>query len=169
MYRIKFTLLFLLLCLLSGACSDFEIPPFTLDRNNPRDENNSNRSIPRIDYAGYDIVSDNNNDGIINKGETIYMKVALANNGTGTANAVKATFTIEKFYIPEFLPASPVEYGDIPAGGTRYGIVSGQDKEYTIKFTVSAYIPTGIYIPISINTIDGNKNTWTGSFYITVF
>jgi hypothetical protein len=44
-----------------------------------------------IKYSSHDIVSDNNNDGIINKGETVYLKVYLVNNGSNTANSVKAT------------------------------------------------------------------------------
>ncbi|MDR2408349.1 MAG: hypothetical protein LBE13_09615, partial [Bacteroidales bacterium] len=97
-----------------------------------------------IIYNSYSIVSDNNNDDIINKGETVYLSVILKNNGTSTAKSVKATFSTTSSYVSSFTPIRQISYGDISAGSTQsgsYNYVSGGGGYYTIQFTVSNATP----------------------------
>jgi len=125
----------------------------------------------QIAYSNNTVVYDNNSDGIINKGETVYLKVFLINNGTSTANAVKATFTISSSYVSSLSPVSQITYGDISAGNSQYGqtsLVPDYSTYYTIKFNVSSSTPANTQIPININITDESGNTWTGSFNVTV-
>jgi hypothetical protein len=130
---------------------------------------------PQIVCNSYVIHADNNNDKVINKGETIELKVSLKNTGTSTANAVKATFSTTSTYISELTPTTQVNYGAIAASGIKwadyYGSVGDSHSSaryYTIKFTVSKTTPDDTQIPININIVDANGNTWTDSLKVTV-
>ena len=148
---------------------------WNLERDNPLDgKNNANmQDNVSLKFDSYSVAYDNNNDGIVNKGETIYLFVNLKNNGVSVANAVKATFSTTSSYISGFSPTTQVDYGNISTGRTQsYGF--GQTNYtpnygyYTIKFTVSNSTPKGAKIPINISITDENSNTWTSSFEVTV-
>ncbi len=160
----------LLVGLIFSSCEKI-IPD--LPRDNPLDGKNDSLMVEGVSvkYSSSDIVSDNNNDGIINKGETVYLKIYLVNNGTSTANSVKATFSISSSYVSQLSPTTQVSYGDISAGGTQYGqtgYTPSYTDYYTIKFTVSSSTPTNTQIPINISITDESGNTWTSSFNVTV-
>jgi hypothetical protein len=121
-----------------------------------------------IKYHSHSIVSDNNNDGIANKGETIYLRVYLANNGSSTAKGVKATFSTASLYVSGLSPATAMNYSDISAGQNKYVYTSSSPDYYTIKFTISNTTPNNTQIPINISIVDESNNTWTESFNVTV-
>jgi hypothetical protein len=158
--------------LLFIACEEIEF--LNLKRDNPLDEKNNANMVDGValKFDSYSVVSDNNDDYIINKGETVYLFVNLKNNGTSTANEVKAIFSANSSYVSGFFPTTKVDYGNISAGNTQ-GYSGGQNgyaggTYYTIKFTVSSSTPANTKIPISISISDGSGNTWTDSFEVTV-
>jgi len=145
-----------------------------LPRDNPLDGKNDASLVDGVSmaYSNNSVVYDNNSDGIINKGETVYLKVFLINNGTSTANAVKATYTISSSYISQLSPTSQILYGDLSAGNSQYGqfsLTPDYSTYYTIKFTVSNTTPTNTQIPININIADESLNSWSNSFNVTVY
>jgi hypothetical protein len=170
MKTVKYILLAIVAVSVFSACDKYEF--LNLERDNPLDgKNNANmQDGVAIKFDSYYVVSDNNADGIINKGETVYLKVYLINNGSSTANSVKATFSINSSYVSQLSPSTQVTYGDIAAGSTQYGNTgyAPNYEYYTIKFTVSNTTPANTQIPISINITDANGNTWTSSFNVTV-
>jgi DNA-directed RNA polymerase subunit E'/Rpb7 len=129
---------------------------------------------PQIAYNSNGIYFDSNGDKIINKGETVRLKVSLKNIGISTANGVKATFSTNSSYISDFSPTTQINYGDISADGIKWANYNGNaytfepSDIYTIQFTVSNTTPAGTQIPIDINIIDASGNTWTNSFNVTV-
>ena len=126
-----------------------------------------------IAFDNYAVVYDNNSDEIINKGETVYLFVNLRNNGSSTANKVKATFTSSSSYVSGFTPTTQVDYGNISAGSIQgygsgdYATTPSYDN-YTVKFTLSGSTPLNTIIPINISITDESANTWTSNFNITV-
>jgi hypothetical protein len=129
----------------------------------------------QITYNSYSVSSDNNGDGVINKGETIQLKISLKNTGTSVANTVKATFSTTSSYVSGFSPTAQINYGDISANGVKWADYNGKNGEsassayyYTVKFTVSLSAPAGTQIPINISIVDESGNTWTSSFNVVV-
>ncbi|MDR0603622.1 MAG: hypothetical protein LBG80_04885 [Bacteroidales bacterium] len=150
------------------ACEKIDF--LNLKRNNPLDEKGNMQDGISLKFNSYFVVYDNNHNDIINKGETVYLYVYIKNNGSSTANAVKATFSTTSSYASGFSPTTQVDYGDIPAGEMR-GYGSGRtnyDDYYTIKFTVSNTTPANTKIPINISITDRRDNIWTSSFEVTV-
>ncbi|WP_047451633.1 membrane lipoprotein lipid attachment site-containing protein, partial [Alistipes sp. ZOR0009] len=164
------------LCL--SSCSGIDNIEFlNLKRDNPLDGKNNSELTNRIDlkFDNYTVYKDNNNDGIINKGETVELRVCLKNTGSRTANGVKATFSTTSGYVSGFTPTSQVNYADIPANSKKWadfaGVSNASDfylSYYTIKFTVSNTTPVNTVIPINICITDENSNTWTSSFDVKV-
>ena len=161
-------IVYVMLCsLLFAGCEDVEF--LNLKRDNPLDEkNNANiQGGVAIKYDSYYVYSDNNNDDVINKGETVKLNVSLKNTGTNNATAVKASFSTTSSYVSGFTPISQISYGDISAGATVWKGYS-QYSDYAIQFTVSNTTPANTSIPISMDITDGDGNTWTSSFNVTV-
>ncbi|MDR1182421.1 MAG: hypothetical protein LBL13_10640, partial [Bacteroidales bacterium] len=117
-------------------------------------------------YNSYNVYSDNNNDGIVDKGETVRLNVSLKNTGTSTAKAVNATFSTTSSYVSSLMPTMQVNYGDISANSVKW--YSQIEKYYVIQFTVSSSTPTNTQIPINISIVDESNNTWSSSFNVTV-
>ena len=129
----------------------------------------------KITYSRYVLVADNNKDGVINPGETAYLQVYLKNTGSSQANTVKATISTTNSYVSGLGPTSLVTYGTLISGGeilgdynSHYYGNNGLAVEYTVSFTVSSTTPSGTSIPLSLNIIDAEGNTWTDTFTVTV-
>ena len=169
MKTVKYILIATISSLVFTACEDIEF--LNLKRDNPLDgKNNENlQGGVALKFDSYYVYSDNNNDKIVNKGETVRLNVSLKNTGSSTANGVKATFSTTSQYVSGFLPTSAISYGNISAGSTvwKEGRAS-QYYDYAIQFTVSNTTPANTNIPISITITDGSGNTWTSSFNVTV-
>jgi len=118
-------------------------------------------------YSSYTVVADNNSNKIIERGETAYLQVYLRNFGSGTASAVRATFSTSNEYLSGLSPTTPITYGNFTGGQSRYGY-GGYDfgASYTIKFTVANYAPVNTPLPIDISITDGNSRSWTSGFTI---
>ncbi|MGC3977386.1 MAG: hypothetical protein QM751_03645 [Paludibacteraceae bacterium] len=169
-------IVYIMLCsLLFAGCEDVEF--LNLKRDNPLDgKNNANmQGGVALKFESYSVYSDNNDDGIINKGETVQLKVCLANTGSSTAKAVKATFSTTSDYVSGVTPTSQVNYGEITGNSTKWadyqgnnGSYEGYAYYYTIKFTVSNSTPANTNIPINIDITDGNGYTFTSNFDVKV-
>ncbi|WP_056928697.1 hypothetical protein [Candidatus Symbiothrix dinenymphae] len=125
-----------------------------------------------IKFDKYTVYSDNNGDKIVNKGETVGLRVSLKNTGTGTTNAVEATFSSNSPSISGFTPTTAVNYATIAAGSTKTvnydGYAGSLAESYTVKFTVSNSATAGTQIPINISIVDESGNTWADSFNAVV-
>ena len=164
------------LCL--SSCSEFDSIEFlNLKRDNPLDGKNNSDLKGGIDvkFDTYSIYKDNNNDKIINKGETVELRVSLKNTGSSDTKAVKATFSTTSSFVSGFTPTAQVNYGDIAASGTKWADYAGSSgtsdyylNYYTIKFTVLNSTPTNSNIPMNISITDESNNTWTSNFNVTV-
>jgi hypothetical protein len=171
---IKYILFVIIGSLFLTACKDVAF--LNLTRDNPLDEkNNANmQDGVALKFNSFSVYSDNNNDGTINKGETVTLNIGLKNTGTKTAKNVKATFSTTSSYVSGLSPATQITYGDISANGVKWASYTGFNIEYesavdyTIRFTVSNSTPENTQIPISISMVDENGNTWTALFNVTV-
>ncbi len=139
-----------------------------LERDNPLDMNKGNKEIV-LSFDSLIVVTDNNNDKQINKGESIKLTVALKNNGSISANKVRGTISCASSYISALsLTTSTPYYRNgvssndyIDAGGVGYGFSN-------LSFNVSSATPSGTVISFNIAITDESNNTWSDSFTITV-
>ena len=139
-----------------------------LERDNPLDMNKGNKEIV-LSFDSLVVVTDNNNDKQINKGESIKLTVVLKNNGSSSANKVRGTISCANSYISALSPTTSTPYyrngvtsnDYIDAGGVGYGFSN-------LSFNVSSTTPAGTVIPFSIAITDESNNTWSDSFTITV-
>ncbi|MDE6113316.1 MAG: hypothetical protein K2G46_07945 [Bacteroidales bacterium] len=122
----------------------------------------------RIGYNSYEVRSDGNGDGIINKGERIQLDVALKNSGTSKAQGVKATFSTASEYVSNFSPMMAVEYKDIMAGYISWSGGHSSSVFTAFGFTVSEEAPSGTTIPIKIDIEDEYGNQWESEFTLNV-
>ena len=139
-----------------------------LERDNPLDMNKGNKEIV-LSFDSLVVVTDNNNDKQINKGESIKLTVVLKNNGSSSANKVRGTISCASSYISALSPTTSTPYyrngvtsnDYIDAGGVGYGFSN-------LSFNVSSTTPAGTVIPFSIAITDESNNTWSDSFTITI-
>jgi len=103
--------------------------------------------------------SSGNNDGFINPGESIELKVELKNFGTQTANSVSAVITSDEDFIT--ITDDSEFYGNIDPGTSIY---SSDDFDFTINENTLG--DTQIRIDISIDDNDGNQ--WTDIIFLVV-
>jgi Peptidase family C25/Propeptide_C25/FlgD Ig-like domain/Carboxypeptidase regulatory-like domain len=117
-----------------------------------------------VNIFDYEIDDDNvgdssgNDDGIINPGETIELKVSLKNFGTSTANDVAAEIDSNDDYIT--ISDDTEDYGAIAAGTSAY---SADDFD----FSVDSNVLGGMEINLAF-TIEDNNNTWIDYLSIPV-
>lgn len=123
-----------------------------------------------LNYSKYEVIFDNNDDGIINKGETVYLKLYVKNNGSSTANSLNVSFSSSSSYVSSLSPSS-LNYGDVTANQEKvatYGYCYDNYEQYSFKFTLSNSTPVGQQITFNLQMTDESGNTWTDSFNITV-
>jgi len=127
-------------------------------------------------FSRYTIYSDDNNDGIVNKGETIQIRVYLKNTGTSQANNVYATLSTSSPYVTLTTYGGVTEawYDTIYSGkestqGESYNASSGgvQYSWYSYEFKVGS-APSSTVLNFTLNINDAFNNTWVSSFNITV-
>ena len=154
----------LVLCFLGCSDKDADIIQSAFFGGKLNDTTGSQaQSGENIVYSRYTVYSDNNGDGIINKGETIDLKVYLKNTGTSDANSVTATMTTTSSYVSNLSPTTSVSFGTISAGSESYTYSS-----YSWSFNVSGSTPTGTVITFNLSITDAQGNSWTQSFSVTV-
>ncbi len=146
-----------------------------LERDNPLDKQNPNYDpnyyVPGgvdLKFSNCEIVQDNNGDGLLNPGETVYLKISLKNIGINNANGTSATFSSNSSYVSGLSPTT-VSIGTINANSTVTPANSySAGIYYTTQFTISSTTPIGTKIPINIHMSDGKGNSWDDSFEIVV-
>lgn len=158
---------------LLGAASCKKLP-----RDNPLDEHNDANTIDGIAlvFSKSEVIYDNNQDGIINQNETVYLKVYLKNNGTSNANGVKATISSASNYISNLVPSAAVSYNSgstssvIYPGGEKFGDYGSDPNynDYTVRFKVAAGSPAGTEITFNMHITDEEGNEWEDAFTIQV-
>ena len=117
----------------------------------------------------------NDNDGIIEAGEQIFMNVCIKNTGTSRADNITVSFSSDSEYVT-FSTSSRNYGGNLSAGKYKaYNIdISTNmitemypDSKYACSFTVDNSTPSGTVIPILITMKNGN-DTFYHTLDITV-
>jgi len=103
--------------------------------------------------------SSGNNDGNINPGEDIELRVNLQNYGTITANSVSATISSENEFIT--ITDNTEDYGNIDAGSSS---LSTDDFDISIHPDILG----GTEIKIDILIEDNSGNEWNDIIYLNV-
>jgi hypothetical protein len=164
---------FIIIFFLAIAFSSCDKMQWDLERDNPLDsENNVGGALTLLEFCNYVVVYDNNNNNIINAGETIYLKVFVVNKSNIFANAVTSTFSSSSPYLSQFSPVAPVNFGMIIPGDSAFGNTSYTPnfaEYYTIKFTVNLSTPPNITVPINLVISDQSGNKVADSFQIFVY
>lgn len=150
----------------------------TLKRDNPLDvhstvQNNSNNAHKTtMSFSRFVINSDNNNDGVVNAGETVGLQVFVKNNGSSQLNKVKATITCSSSYVSNIFPTTSQSYKSdylddfvSPGDESMYG---GYPNTNTLTFNVSNSAPAGTILTFNITITDQTSATWTDTFNIQV-
>ena len=106
----------------------------------------------------------NDNDGIIEAGEQIFMNVCIKNTGTSRADNITVSFSSDSGFVT-FSTSSRNYGGNLSAGRYKaYDIdISTNmiselhpDSKYACSFTVDNSTPSGTVIPILITMKNGN-------------
>jgi len=164
--------------LLFYGCEELEI--INLPRDNPNDIHNPNyvpNQFPIIIFSRYEVVFDSNGDGIINKNESVKLRIFLKNIGNKDAKKVKATISCQNSYITNLSPTTEIPFNSrsltaddyIPAQEERYGYSGSYPVDYTIAFDIPYGAYTGASPTFNINIKDDDSNEWTASFTITIY
>jgi len=135
-----------------------------LPRDNPLDKHNDGDNAEAgivLEFSKYQVVYDDNSDGIINPGETIYMQVYIKNSGNTVANGVKASISCDDNGISNLYPTTEVDYNSgigsssIYPGGEDYGDFgyTPDYHTYTVKFKVSTTIANGGDFPLTCTSV----------------
>jgi hypothetical protein len=130
---------------------------------------------PFIEFSKYQVIGDNNGDGIINRGEKVYLRVYLKNIGTTTANEVRARISTSDINISNLNPPNNIQfdsyYSDldyIGAGEERYGYYRNYNGHYSFDFEISKLIPYNTQVAFNVDISDKDGHSWTDTFNINV-
>jgi hypothetical protein len=174
-------IIYVMFCsLLFVGCDKYDF--MNLERDNPLDGTNNagNKQEAYVKFDSSSVVCDDNEDGFINSGETVYLRVNLTWEGIDLRPEVEsALFSTNSQYVSKFSPTTSVHY--LYAGNNKFisaylGVPSHNgifhNEQYTIKFTVSDKVPANTKIPIEIvisgYDASGHTKSWTDSFDVTV-
>ena len=100
-----------------------------------------------------------NNDGYINPGEDIELRIGLKNYGSQTANSVSATIYSDDDFIT--ITDNSEDFGSIPSGNSVY---CTDDFDISINEDVLG----GTLAQINVLIEDGNGNQWTDIIFLTI-
>lgn len=117
-------------------------------------------SAPSLSLLNYEIVQDNDGDGIVDPRETISFSVTVLNRGSAVGKDVAAElFPLDSSFDPQF---STVRFGDIPSGEDR-------TAPQVITFNVAPTVPDGQTITslIRITDVRGYQANAFVSFTVT--
>ena len=122
-----------------------------------------------IGFSRFSVKSDNNGDGIVNKGESVQLQLYLKNTGTSTANKVRASVSCTSSYVTGLSPTNnSFYYGGFSYNSDYIGSgKEGYDYDNKLSFTVSNSTPVGTVLTFNLNITDDSGNTWTDKFTIT--
>jgi hypothetical protein len=122
----------------------------------------------KIVLDSYKIVSESIADGVINTGETVIMNFRLKNTGSDDAKSIKVTFTSPNVYLTSLSPTTAVDYGDIPAGTSKWF-----SDENAVSFVISLQIPiddvTNPIIPLLLHIVDEKGRKWEETFELKIY
>lgn len=128
-----------------------------------------------VHFYNYQVVYDNNHDGIINKGETVYLKTFLINSGQVTTKKIQAVISSTNPFITNLTPDTvsylTMNLSNVALYGMQvfgYFNSAPNDSVYSVKFDVSGNAPSGSEILFRIDIKDIFNNTRTDTFKIVV-
>ena len=103
--------------------------------------------------------SSGNDDGLINPGENIELKIGLKNYGTQTVSSVSATISSDNDFIT--ITDNSEDFGSIPSGNT---VICPDDFDISIDENVIG----GTVIQLNVLIEDGSGNQWTDVLFLIV-
>jgi hypothetical protein len=156
-----------------------------LPRDNPLDKYNTEEEeeVPtpveeeqRLEISSFTVIYDDNEDGIINPNEKVYLLLNIINNGNSTAYDVEAIVGTASMYVSNLEPYGTIPFnsgwgsGTIYSGDQEHGFSGWAPNynDYSIKFNVSGGTPEGTKITFNVLISDEDGGTWTDSFEIDV-
>lgn len=160
----RFILIFLILSLFFGC-----IKPDEYERANPRDINYKGTNYAEVGLYSFNIVSDDNSNGIVNAGENISLNVYLKNNGSSISKTVRGLITCSNTYVSAVTPNTSVVYRDnssvdyIQSGSIS---LNGNYPNNSLSFHVSTLTPPNTTIIFNVLIKDESKS-WPATFTIT--
>ena len=168
--KFRFNIL-LALCLLIfvGCVKD-------LDRDNPLDnyasENNGSEGKSGLFVEGLEIVSDNNGDLKVNKGESIKLSVKIKNGTSETINGVKSTISCSNEYVSNIINKGPKSFYNNGWGSSYDYINSGAwgttNYDNYLEFDVSEEAPNDTVLVFDVKITDEFGHIWNDTFKVTV-
>ena len=174
--KISFQILFVLFALILFGCVK------DLDRDNPldsyaNDTNNSSGTNTSEEESGlfvesFDIISDNNGDLKVNKGESIKLSVKIKNGTSMTINKVRGTISCSNEYVLNMINAGPKSFFKDGFSSYYDYILAGswgKASSYNyLEFDVSESAPDDIDLEFDIELIDQDGNIWNDTFVVSV-
>jgi hypothetical protein len=113
---------------------------------------------PYVTLESFEIISDNNNNGMADFDETISLELQANNVGVDDAHNVIGVVSIDDLYIS--LGNSSIEFGDIAAGGSS-------SSAGNIEFTSAHNVPDGHSAEFTI-LFSSDEDQWEGNFYVII-
>jgi len=141
-----------------------------ITRDNPLDNKNPDNIYKSfLKFSRVEVTSDNNNDNVINKGESIKLKVYMKNNGNARISSLRGTISCSDNYISDLSYANNIPYYNFSTYTYDYADPGAEVcNNSLLTFNVADSIPNGSTINFSITLTDNAGNSWTDTFPITV-
>lgn len=141
----------------------------SLKRDNKLDlQNYTIARAPKIKFSSAKVYSDDNRDSIVNKGESIQLKVRLKNSGNKTASGVRAYFAINSPYVTILSPTSQVQFSYGYSSSIPIEAESSDPTYPNLSFNVSKTTPPGTVLNIIATITSDSGGHWTDTFKLTV-
>ena len=154
-----------------------------LDRDNPLDnyasendnlsENNSSEEKSGLFVDGFQIISDNNGDLKVNKGESIKLSVKIKNGTSETINEVKATISCSNQYVSNIINSGPKSFYNNGYSSSSYNYINSGAWGTTsyddyLEFDVSEVAPDDTVLVFDVKITDESGNIWNDTLKVTV-
>jgi hypothetical protein len=118
---------------------------------------------PSLSYLSHTIsdATGGNGDGIINPGESVALRVTLANSGSAAANGVTAVLSSSDPNIS--VSSATAAFGDIPCCGASKTALGD------FSVTVAPSCPTPHTATLALDITDGAGTLWSSQFNISIY
>jgi subtilisin family serine protease len=148
-----------------------EIYPYSEDPDVPYDllwdaAPAGSMTVPELEFASFTLDDDDagnsagNNDGVVNPGETIEMRVSLRNRGNAAASDVSAHLNSSDPSVDAVIEPNAA-FSSIPFGATRQSVND-------LLFRVSEDAAHGQVLTFNLNPIVASGSRWADAFTVEV-
>ncbi len=163
-----------LLSILSISCSKND-----LERDNPLDTKNPNyiKKQGNLKFSKIEVVQDDNNNGKINAGEFIYLKVWIKNIGDASVRGVRGSIACLNGNMAITSNSYSINFNnDVYLGESllpseeKFGVSCYSLKNEPASFVLQTFgsVPVGSKVTFSLTLSDLDGNSWLDYFSITI-